>query len=302
MTEKPIIAGIGELLWDVLPSGKELGGAPCNFAYHAIQAGCEGFVVSAIGKDELGAELKHEIRELGLSNQYIQENEFPTSTVTVKLDDKGHPDYTIHKNVAWDHIRWNKDMQQLARKLDAVCFGSLAQRSPESEHSVKSFISALKPGCLKVFDINLRQKFYSEKVIINSLNISDVLKLNEEELLIVAGFLGFKGDIERQIDQLINQFKLKYVVYTMGSNGSIIKSTEESSYTEAPKIQVADTVGAGDAFTAIFIAGILKGISLTETHNEATEIAAYVCTQKGATPKLTQNIFQQQIYKTYEKF
>jgi fructokinase len=291
MKEKPIVAGIGELLWDVLPTGKQLGGAPCNFAFHAMQAGCESYAVSAIGKDELGVELTHNLHELGLNNQYVQENEFPTSTVTVGLDENGHPDFTIHENVAWDHIRWNKEMEQLAGKLDAVCFGSLAQRKFESEHTIKSFISALKPECLKVFDINLRQNFYSEKLITNSLNVSDVLKLNEQELPIVVGYLGCKGDIESQLDQLINHFKLRYVVYTMGSNGSIIRSAKESSYTEVPKIQVADTVGAGDAFTAIFITGILKGINLKEIHRKATEISAFVCTQKGATPKLKHEIF-----------
>jgi fructokinase len=291
MNKKPIVAGIGELLWDCLPSGKQLGGAPCNFAYHAMQAGCEGIVVSAVGRDELAAELKQVIYQLGLSTQFIQENELPTSTVTVELDGNGHPDYTIHENVAWDHIRWDNEMEQLAGRLDAVCFGSLAQRSPESEHSIKSFISALKPDCLKVFDINLRQNYYTEKVILDSLNVADILKLNEEELPIVARYIGIIGYVESQLDQLINMFKLKHVVYTMGSKGSIIKSKEEASYMEVPKIEVADTVGAGDAFTAIFIAGILNGIPLKQTHYKATEIAAYICTQKGATPKLIQHIY-----------
>ena len=291
MNKKPLIAGIGELLWDVLPSGKQLGGAPCNFAFHAMQSGCEGYVLSAIGKDDLGDELNKVIQKLGLSNKYIQENEFPTGTVTVKVDERGHPDYVIHENVAWDHIRWNKDMVHLAKDLDAVCFGSLAQRNPESGHTIMNFISALKPNCLKVFDINLRQKFFTRESIINSINLSDILKLNEDELPIVAACLGYEGDRDKQIDQLLNQNQLKYVVFTMGSAGSIIKSTNETSFCEAPKVQVADTVGAGDSFTAIFIAGILKGIPLKEIHKKATEIAAFICTQKGATPKLTQAIF-----------
>jgi fructokinase len=291
MKEKPILAGIGELLWDVLPSGKQFGGAPCNFAFHAMQAGCDSYVVSAIGRDELGSELKNVISDLDLSNKYVQENEFPTSTVTVKLDDNGHPDYTIHENVAWDHIRFNQDMGKIAKELDAVCFGSLAQRNPESENSIKSFIAATNPGCLKVFDINLRQNYYSKEIILDSLNLSDVLKLNEDELPVVAGYLGFIGSTENQLDMILSHFNLKYIVYTMGSLGSIIKSPEESSYAEGPKVQVADTVGAGDSFTAIFITGILKGIPLKVTHKKATEIAAYVCTQKGATPKLTSHIF-----------
>ena len=291
MNEKPVVAGIGELLWDVLPSGKQLGGAPCNFVFHAIQSGCDGYAISAIGKDGLGAELKQNLHELGLSNQYVQENEFPTSTVTVALDENGNPDYIIHENIAWDHISWNEDLEKLAKELDAVCFGSLAQRSHESEQSVKSFLAATRPSCLKVFDINLRQNFFSKELIINSLKLSDILKLNEVELPVVSGYLGLNGNPELQLDQILRHFNLKYVVYTLGSKGSIIISDKERSYAEVPKVQIADTVGAGDSFTAIFIAGILKGVPLKKIHNRATEIAAYVCTQKGATPRLTMKIF-----------
>ncbi|MGD0341239.1 MAG: carbohydrate kinase [Bacteroidales bacterium] len=291
MKSRPILAGIGELLWDFLPSGKQLGGAPCNFVFHAMQAGCDGYIVSAIGKDELGIELKHNLRELGLSNQYVQENKFPTSTVTIKLDENGHPDFAIHKNIAWDHIYWNHGMEKLAKEVDAVCFGSLAQRNPESEHSIVSFIKATRPECLRVFDINLRQNYYSKEIIISALNLSDILKLNEDELAVVSGYLGFKGDFDKQLDQIFSYFNLKYIVYTLGSKGSIIISAKESSFAEVPKVQVADTVGAGDSFTAIFITGILKGIPLKKIHKKATEISAYVCTQKGATPKLTQKIF-----------
>jgi fructokinase len=291
MMNKPVVAGIGELLWDVLPSGKQLGGAPCNFAFHAKQAGCDCHVISAIGDDGLGRELRHVIRDLDLSDRYIQENMFPTSTVSVTLDKYGNPDYTIHENIAWDHISWNKDMEKLAKEIDAVCFGSLAQRNQESEQSIKSFLMATNSNCLKVFDINLRQHYYSEEIVINSLKLSDVLKLNEDELPVVSDYLGLKGNTEFQLDQILDRFKLKYIVYTLGNKGSIIKSTRESSFTEVPEIIVADTVGAGDSFTAVFIAGILKGIPLTETHKKATEISAYVCTQKGATPKLNQSIF-----------
>jgi fructokinase len=291
MKEEPVIAGIGEILWDVLPSGKQLGGAPCNFAFHAMQAGCKSYVISATGKDESGIELKQMLHRLDISTRYVQENEFPTSTVTVELNKTGHPDYLIHENVAWDHIRWNSDLLELAKEVDAVCFGSLAQRSSESEDSIKSFLKALNPGCLKVFDINLRQNYFSKEKIISSIMLSDILKLNEDELTVVAGYLGFRGSSGKQIDQLIRHFNLKYLVYTMGSRGSIIKSTDEFSQVVVPVIQVADTVGAGDSFTAVFIAGILKGISLKEIHTKASEISAYVCTQKGATPKLLQKIF-----------
>lgn len=291
MTNKPIVAGIGELLWDMLPTGKQLGGAPCNFAFHAMKSGCESYVVSAIGQDDPGAELIKTLSDLGISDQYVQRNTFPTSTVTIKLDDHGHPDYTIHEQVAWDHIRLNPQVLELAANLDAVCFGSLAQRNSESEHSVVSLISATKPGCMKVFDINLRQQYFNKETILQSLNLSDVLKLNDDELPVVAGYAGLTGDIRSQLDQLLKQFKLKYIVYTMGSKGSILVNSGEYSFIEAPSVIVADTVGAGDAFTAVFTAGILKGLSLSEVHRKATEIAAFVCTKKGATPELSSTVF-----------
>lgn len=291
MNTKPVVAGIGELLWDMLPSGKQLGGAPCNFAFHASQAGCVSHVVSAVGQDEPGDELISTMHQLGLSDQYIQRNRYPTSTVTIKLDAGGHPDYTIHEQVAWDHIEWNAKIPELAGQLDAVCFGSLAQRSAESEHTIVSLVSATKESCLKVFDINLRQRYYSKNIIIQSLILSDVLKLNDDELPVVAGYAGVGGDIRDQLKKLLKHFKLKYIVYTMGSRGSIIVCPEEYSFIEAPEVIVADTVGAGDAFTAVFIAGILKGHPLSVVHQKATEIAALVCTRKGATPDLSTLIF-----------
>jgi len=285
MNKKPIVAGIGELLWDMLPTGRQLGGAPCNFAFHAMQAGCESYAISAVGRDDPGNELIETLIQLGLSDQYIQKNNYPTSTVTIKIDEHGHPDYTIHENVAWDHIQWNAQIMALAGKLDAVCFGSLAQRNHESEQTVLSLISATKPDCLKVFDINLRQHYYTKDIIVQSIIRSDVLKLNDDELPVVAAFTQLSGDIRSQLTGLVNKMKLEYIVYTMGSRGSIIVSANEYSFIEAPRVTVADTVGAGDAFTAAFIAGILNGQPLSEVHQKATDIAAWVCTQKGATPR-----------------
>ncbi len=292
MNTKPIVAGIGEFLWDMLPTGKQLGGAPCNFAFHAMQAGCISHVISAVGEDDLGDELLGMVRQLGLSDQYIQKNRYPTGTVTVRLDELGHPDYTIHEHVAWDHITIDPGIMEMAATLDAVCFGSLAQRDPESAESIKTLIRLTRPDCLKVFDINLRQHFYSRDSIVQSISLSDVLKLNDDELPVVAGFCGLKGDIRAQLGQLLGMYKLKYIVYTMGSRGSIIISPEEYSFIEAPKVTVADTVGAGDAFTAVFIAGILKGFPLSAVHDKATEIAAMVCTRKGATPELNTVYFE----------
>lgn len=291
MNNKPIIAGIGEFLWDMLPTGKQLGGAPCNFAYHAKQAGCECYVISAVGIDEPGDELLSVVRQLGLTDEHIQRNGYPTSTVTIKLNEHGHPDYTIHEQVAWDHIRMTEQITLLAGKLDAICFGSLAQRNAESRETIISLVGATNPGCLKIFDINLRQKYYDQKTIEQSLILSDVLKLNDDELPVVARYAGINGDTREILKKLLGRFNLKYIVYTMGDNGSAIVSPDGYSFIEAPKVTVADTVGAGDAFTAVFTAGVLKGIPLSQVHIKATEIAALVCTRKGATPELSTSIF-----------
>jgi fructokinase len=286
MEGNPVVAGFGELLWDMLPSGKQLGGAPCNFAYHAQKAGCEAFVVSAIGKDKPGDEILETMNRLGLSGRFVQRNSYPTGTVTVRLDDGGHPDYTIHERVAWDHIQWNSSLRELAGQLDAICFGSLAQRCRITQEQAVSLLITAKPECLKVFDINLRQNFYNREVVVQSMVLADILKLNEDELPVVAGFTGLSGDVRSQLDQLLNQLKLKYIVYTLGSKGSVIVSREEYSFIAAPAVDVVDTVGAGDAFTAVFTAGILKGLPLSQIHRKATEIAGFVCTRKGATPEM----------------
>jgi fructokinase len=282
MERKFKVAGIGELLWDVLPSGKQIGGAPFNFAYHAGQVGCEPYVISAIGKDELGTEILEKANQLGIYSGYIQKNKYSTSTVTVRLDINGHPDYTIHENVAWDYIHWNSEMNELSEKIDAVCFGSLAQRNPVSAETIFSFLKAVKPSCLKVFDINLRQQYYNKENINKSLKLTNVLKLNDEELPVLAGYFKLTGNVNDQLDLLVEKFNLEYIVYTMGSKGSIIITPDDYSVMEAPKVKVRDTVGAGDAFAATFIAGILQKKSLAEIHKIATEVAAVVCTQVGA--------------------
>jgi fructokinase len=289
--ERPLIAGIGEVLWDVLPSGKMLGGAPCNFVYHATQAGCEGYVISAVGKDNLGDELLVVIQKLMINSRFIQVNDFPTGTVTVELSDWGQPSYTIHENVAWDHIQMLPEIIRFSRDFDAVCFGSLSQRNIQSERSIQSFLSSLREDCLKVFDINLRKKYYSKGIIERSCEMANIVKLNEDELPVISEYFGFEGVVEMQLKQLLSHFSLRYVVYTKGEKGSIIMGNDEYSYLEAPKVVVTDTVGAGDAFAGILIAGLLQGFSLRDVHKIATDLAAYVCIQKGATPDLRNKIF-----------
>jgi fructokinase len=281
------VAGIGELLWDMLPQGKQLGGAPCNFAYHASQAGCESFVVSAIGTDTAGDEILTCFHELGLDHSYVQRNaDFPTGTVTVTVDDHGIPSYIIHEKVAWDNIGWNPSLEALAKSIDAVCFGSLAQRNTISKQTIIRFLEATGKDCLRVFDINLRQHFFDTVTIIQSLSMANILKLNEDELPVVADLLGLHGNEDSLLTQLMDKFNLKLIALTKGGSGSILLTKEERSFMEVPQVKIADTVGAGDSFTAVLVAGLLKKAELKIIHETATRVAAFVCTQQGATPRI----------------
>ena len=286
MKNKFKVAGIGELLWDMLPKGKQLGGAPCNFAYHASRAGCESFVVSALGTDGLGKEILALFDEYALDANYVQQTtNFQTGTVTVSLDANGIPSYIIHETVAWDNIGWNSSLEALAKNLDAVCFGSLAQRNPVSRQTILNLLNATKPDCLRVFDINLRQSFYTEDIIVQSLELANILKLNEDELPVVAEILKLQGNDDELMQQLMQMFSLKLIALTKGHKGSILLTSTEQSFMEVPKVQIADTVGAGDSFTAVLVAGLLQNHDLKEIHATATKVAAFVCTQDGAMPE-----------------
>lgn len=286
MKKKFSVAGIGELLWDMLPSGKQLGGAPFNFAYHARQAGTESYIISAIGNDGPGDEIIRMIDRLGVDYQNVQRNDYPTSTVNVTMDRLGHHRFEIVENVAWDHILFDERLITLAKSLDAICFGSLAQRNPGSAHSIQSLVKSVREDCLRVFDINLRQHYFSREIIGKSLEITDILKLNDEELPVVSDYFGLTGDTTDRLRQLISRFRLQCVALTMGSKGSMLITPDDFSVAEAPGVEVADTVGAGDAFTAMLVAGILKKDSLASVHKRANAVAAYICTQKGATPPI----------------
>jgi len=286
------IVGIGELLWDIFPDGKQLGGAPLNFSYHALQSGNDVFVVSAIGNDDLGNEILKKLHHAGIDHTYIQiHNKQKTGMVTVKIDDKGIPDYTIHTNVAWDVIKWEKKFKTLAEKADAVCFGTIAQRNEISRQTIRRFLRSTSINCLRVFDINLRQSFYNYDIINSSLEFANILKLNEEELQVMIKYYTLSGDIEKTLMQLMDAFNLKMIACTKGSQGSILATPLEISLCEAPKIAIADTVGAGDAYTAALVNGILNKDDVKTIHKKATNIAAYVCTQIGATPEMPKDLY-----------
>ncbi|HJC95719.1 MAG TPA: carbohydrate kinase [Candidatus Phocaeicola gallinarum] len=282
------VVGMGEALWDVLPEGKKIGGAPANFAYHVSQFGLNSCVVSAVGDDKLGMEILDNFREKKL-NCMIETVPYPTGTVQVELDTAGVPCYDIKEGVAWDNIPYTSALEGLARQTRSVCFGSLAQRSVVSRETINRFLSAMPDGegqC-KIFDVNLRQGFYTKEILCNSMRQCNILKINDEELVTISRMFGYPGiDLQDKCWILLAKYNLKMLILTCGVNGSYVFTPGEISFVETPKVEVADTVGAGDSFTATFVASILKGKTVSEAHKLAVEVSAYVCTQNGAMPEL----------------
>lgn len=290
-----LIVGIGEALWDVLPEGKTLGGAPANFAYHVSQFGLHGCVVSAIGNDKLGHEIIENFDSKKLCHQ-LASVPYDTGTVMVGLDEVGVPCYTIKENVAWDNIPFTPELEELAHHTRAVCFGSLAQRSAVSSQTINRFLDTMPDGekQYKIFDINLRQNFYTKKIISNSLHKCNILKINDEELLIVSRMFGYPDiDMENGCETILEKYKLEMIILTCGADGSyVFTPNNDVSFIETPEVDVVDTVGAGDSFTAAFIASILKGKSVSDAHRIAVNVSAYVCTQDGATPVLPKKLLK----------
>ena len=285
---KGTIVGIGEALWDVLPEGKKLGGAPANFAYHVSQFGLESCVVSAVGEDRLGNELLANLDEKGLNRQ-IERIPYPTGTVQVEIDQAGIPQNEIKEQVAWDNIPYTPQLERLAAHTQAVCFGSLAQRSAVSRTTIGRFLDAMPQddGTLVVFDVNLRQGFFNAEILDASMKRCNVLKINDEELVAISRIFGYPGiDLQDKCWLLLGKDKLKMLNLTCGINGSYVFTPGHFSFRETPVVQVADTVGAGDSFTAAFISSVIKGKSFAEAHRTAVEVSAYVCTQNGAMPLL----------------
>lgn len=288
-----IIVGLGEILWDMLPDGKQLGGAPANFAYHAQALGGRGVVVSCVGDDELGKEIMGRLEALGLDRRYIAvDKDRPTGTVDVELDEKGVPNFTIHENVAWDFIPSDADLLDLAAQTDAVCFGSLCQRCEVSRNTVRRFLQATKPGCIRVFDINIRQSYYNKDVVHTMLELSNVLKLNDDELPVVAKLLGIAGSETDILSHLSEQYTLRLIALTRGANGSRLYAQGQDSSHQGFATEIADTVGAGDAFTAAMTLGLLFGKALDKINENANRVASYVCSRSGATPKLPNSLIQ----------
>ena len=297
---KAFIVGIGEVLWDVFTTGKKLGGAPANFAYHAAQFNKfdqfypDSLVVSAIGYDKEGSEI---IRELeGHSLPYhLDRVTYPTGTVVTDISDPNNPSYDIKTRVAWSHIPLTDELREIASRTMAVCFGTLAQWGRESRNTILSFLDSCPEDCLKICDINLRQSYYTKTTIKECLRRADILKLNEEELYIITTLLDYKMAGEENLcRRLMGSYGINTIILTKGIHGSWILWQESSkkwkSFQPAPEVKVADTVGAGDAFTGAYVASLLNSLSIEQAHEVAAKVAAYVCTQKGAMPEIPSNL------------
>ena len=282
-----IVIGLGEVLWDLLPSGKQFGGAPANFAYHAQALGARAYVVSCVGADPLGDEILSRLDALCLSRDCVAVDALhPTGTVSVELDGDGRPTYVLHENVAWDFLRPGPAMLGLAGAADAVCFGSLAQRSAVSRGAIRDFLAATRQDCLRIFDINLRQHYFDAETIAASLSSATILKLNDEELPVVAKLLSIDGTEEEMLDALCRRFDLRLIALTKGAQGALLFTPEERSAQPGLAVEVADTVGAGDAFTAALCMGTLAGLRLEVINAHANRVARFVCSQHGATPPM----------------
>jgi fructokinase len=287
------LVGIGEVLWDLLPAGPQLGGAPANFAYHAHALGATASVVTRVGNDDLGKTILKRFEQIEIADDTIQVDDVaPTGTVTVTLSHDGIPHYRIHEDVAWDHLAVTTPAFNAVRAADAVCFGSLAQRGDISRDAIQRLVAAASATALRVLDINVRQNYFSRYVIERSLRLANVLKLNDDELPILAQLFGLTGSVRYQIETLTQTFSLQLVALTRGPAGSLLFQAGEWSDCPCPSVPtiVVDTIGAGDAFTAALVLGRLCHMPLDVINTLANEVARHVCSCAGATPRLPQHL------------
>lgn len=292
MTRKMLIAGIGEVLWDVYPDAARFGGAPANFACHAAALGADAWMVSAVGTDDLGDRAIETLAHAGVHHETVaRDDAHETGQVRVAVDLDGQPTYEFAPDTAWDNLEWSADLESLAPRCDAVCFGTLAQRSVKSRATIQRFIQAKSSDALLMFDVNLRQHFYDRDVIEQSLGLASAVKLNEDELPIVADLCGIeRSALPKMLRDIMSRFDLRLGALTCGADGAVIMAgNEESTYPALPT-KVVDTVGAGDAFTATLVSDFLRGRKLVDINRRANAVASYVCSQPGAVMALPREL------------
>ncbi len=281
------IIGLGEVLWDVFPTGARFGGAPANFACHITALGGQAVMVSAVGRDDLGRQSLAEFAQHGVDAKYVATNEQPTAQVLVQLDSQGHASYEFPEDTAWDHLAWTESLEGLAASASAVCFGTLAQRRQTSQDTIRRFVRSTPDDCLRILDVNLRTPYWNETLILESIALANVLKLNDDELRTLSDMLSLHGDERQRLQQILDRFSLGLVALTRGGKGAALLS-KSGEYSDLPGVTttVRDTVGAGDSFTATLVMGLRKGLPLDVINAWAGRVAAYVCSQSGATPPL----------------
>jgi fructokinase len=292
-----LIVGLGELLWDLLPGGKQLGGAPANFTVMSARLGNRGVIASRVGRDALGEEARAYLAPLPAELDYLQmDEEHATGSVSVTLQD-GQPDYVIHQPVAWDFLACTPEWLALAQRADAVCFGTLAQRHDVSREAIHAFLAAASENCVRVFDVNLRKPFYDARVLTDSLQRATLLKLNEIEMPVVMSLLGLaensgsdEASLLQSAQQLLDRFPLKLVCITMGSQGSLLVKPEAYHRHHGIATEVVDTVGAGDAFTAALVSFYLRGAPLAVLNEAGNRWGSWVASQRGAMPALSASV------------
>lgn len=297
--ERYTIVGLGELLWDILPARRELGGAPTNFAYMCALLGDEAVVASRVGADEFGREAIWRLEQAGLTTEFLQvDDERPTGTVLVEIDEGGQPSYTSRHDVAWDYLAWTQQWEELAARTDALCFGTLAQRATESRQTIKKFLRAMRAETLRLFDVNLRHSFFNAELLAESLEMATAVKLNDEEVRSVSDMLAL-GVLEELpfAKRLMRDFNLHLVVITRGARGSLIVSEDEAVEHPGFEVAVVDTIGAGDAFGAGLVHHFLRRASLSQISDGANRLGAWVAAQAGATPAIEEGTLQQVISK-----
>ncbi len=292
MSRQFTVVGLGELLWDMFPQGKQLGGAPANFAYMTALLGDRGIVASRVGDDRLGQEAIWQLKSSGLDTSYVQKDgEHATGTVLVKVDSKGQPEYKICEDVAWDHLAWSEQWQELALSADAVCFGSLAQRSEVSRTTIRKFLQSVRADAARIFDVNLRQAFYSREILRVALLHANIMKVNHEELPRIVELFGEKFSAEKESAKwLADEFGLKLVCVTRGHRGSILYCNGVCDEHMGFTVKVADTVGAGDAFTAALVHHWLRKTPVAEMNLAANRMGAWVASQEGAMPAADESV------------
>ncbi len=289
MKTVPVIVGLGEVLWDIFPNGPRFGGAPANFACSAAglaRGRFEVAMVSAVGIDKLGQLAIAALIEHQVNVATVSQIHYPTGEVNVKLDEHGHATYEFAANTAWDRLEWSSELEQLAHRTDVVCFGTLGQRSDVSLATIRRFIVDTRPTALRILDINLRPPFVSDAVILDSLKLANILKLNDEELSVLAKLIGLTGSPVDRLRRLADRFAFQVVALTRGAHGAILIRGDEISEHSGVATHVVDTVGAGDAFTAALALGLLDGRDLETINRIACDVAGFVCSQSGATPRI----------------